>query len=69
MKEFNLELNFVSRILRTLFIWSAILWTIVFTYRQLDNKYELKSKFNNLKKKLIKGLQIRVDEKEFKKIN
>lgn len=72
-KEFNLELNVVSHVLQMLFIWSAVLWAIVFAYRLLDAKLQITSnldeKLSKLQKKLIKGLQIRMNETEFKKVN
>lgn len=56
-----------------LFIWSAVLWAIVFAYRLLDAKLQITSnldeKLSKLQKKLIKGLQIRMNETEFKKVN
>lgn len=73
LKEFNLELNFVSHLLKLVFAWSAVLWALVFAFRQLDAKFEisvkLTEKLTKLQKKLIKGLYIRIDEKEFKKVN
>ena len=72
-REFNLQLEAVSQVLRVLFAWSAILWTIVFAYRQVDARLEITAKLNEklskLQRKLVKGFQIRMDEKEFKKAN
>lgn len=62
----------VSQALRAMFMWSAVLWAIVFAYRQLDVKLEitvkLNKQLNKWQRELIKG-QIRMDEKEFKKVN
>lgn len=71
-REFNLELTMVSQVLRAMFVGSGVLWAIVFAYRQLDVKLEITVKLNEQlskwQRELIKG-QVRMDEKEFKKVN
>lgn len=73
MKEFNIEVTVASRVLRIIFGLSAVCWALVFAYRHFNSKFDLTRKLEEkliiLRKKLIKGFQIRMDEKEFKKVN